>query len=605
MVRVIVIDDRDTVAELIADNLRDSLAVELCQRAPQKEDGFGGHLSGGYAELLREQSIDTVVYSPPQRSRNLMSPDLQNAELVFQECARASVRKFILLSSAMVYGASPHNEGLVPETHSLLGGNSNPVASGWRDLEALAASYFGPHSKSAAALTILRTAAVLVPGGKDYFSRLFSSRIAITLPGHDPTMQLLSPNDLARAVRCVIENSEGGIYNLAPKGVITLRAALRLVGARRVPVSRVFQRAVRLVMKHLGLANPIEQLDYIRYSWTISDERVRSEFSCSPQRSSPEALAEFFLEETGETLTNEQEMTLHRGFDDFGMDKHYIAAYGRTLFKFMHDYYWRVEVQDIQHVPRRGRAVLVGVHRGFMPWDAVMTLHYIVRQIGRYPRFLIHPSLIKFPFLFNFHTKLGGIVACQKNADYVLERDEMLAIYPEGIRGAFKLYRDAHHLSKFGRGDFVKMALRNRAPIVPFITLGNAEIFPILKKFDWGGWKRLTEWPAFPITPTFPFLPPVPLPSKWHTRFLEPIHLEDRYPPETADDQEMVRAISEEVRGLLAEALVGMLRRRKSIFYGSIFQSENGTEPQRVYSDKPGFKRKEFPNELVGSSRPR
>jgi len=213
--------------------------------------------------------------------------------------------------------------------------------------------------------------------------------------------------------------------------------------------------------------------------------------------------------------------------------------------------------------------------------------------------------LIKIPCLFNFHTKLGGIVACQKNADYVLERDEILAIYPEGIRGAFKLYRDAHRLSKFGRGDFVKMALRNRAPIVPFITLGNAEIFPIFKKFDWGWWKRFTEWPAFPITPTFPFLPPVPLPSKWHTMFLEPIHLEDRYPPETADDQEMVRAISDEVRGLLVEALAGMLRRRKSIFYGSIFQSENGTEPRGIPSDKPNFKTKEFPNELVGSSRPR
>ncbi len=67
----------------------------------------------------------------------------------------------------------------------------------------------------------------------------------------------------------------------------------------------------------------------------------------------------------------------------------------------------------------------------------------------------------------------------------------------------------------------------------------------------------------------------------------------------------MIRAISEEVRGLLAEALAGMLRRRKSIFYGSIFPSENETEPRGIHSDKPSFKRKEFPNELVGSSRPR
>src|SRR5258708_5156341 len=463
MARVIVIDERDSIARLLVERLRESPMVDFCDRAPSQGESIGEYLIGGYAKLLSERSLDTVVYYPRMRARRLMSPDLETAELVFQQCARVGIKKLVLLSSAMIYGASPHNEGLVSEMHSLPVGNCNPVASGWRDLEALAASYFGPHSKSAPVLTIVRTAAVLVPGGQDYFSRLFSNRIAITLPGHDPTIQLLSPNDLASAVRCAIENRGGGIYHVAPKGVITLRAALRLVGARRVPVSRVLQRVARLGMKHLGLASPIEQLDYIRYSWTISDDKVRREFSCSPRRSSPEALAEFFLQDSDETLTNEQEMMSHQEFDDFGMDKDYIAAYGSTLFKFMHDYYWRVEVQDIQRVPQRGPAVLVGVHRGFMPWDAVMTLHSIVRQIGRYPRFLIHPSLIKFPCLFNFHTKLGGMVACQKNADYVLERDEMLAIYPEGIRGAFKLYRDAHRLSKFGRGDFVKMALRHRA----------------------------------------------------------------------------------------------------------------------------------------------
>src|SRR5713226_4948739 len=158
MVRVIVIDDRDSVAELIVDLLRESSVVDLCQRAPRQAD-IGGHLNGGYAEVLREQNIDTVVYAPPQRSRNLLSPDLQNAELVFQECARASVRKVVLLSNAMVYGASPHNQGFLAETHPILSGG-NQVASGWHDLEGLAVSYFGEPSGRGTELTILRPAAV-------------------------------------------------------------------------------------------------------------------------------------------------------------------------------------------------------------------------------------------------------------------------------------------------------------------------------------------------------------------------------------------------------------------------------------------------------------
>jgi 1-acyl-sn-glycerol-3-phosphate acyltransferase len=579
MIRLMLIEDRDSVAELLVDRLNASGAVELCQRAPQLEDGFGGHLSGGYAGFIEEQAIDTVVYSPPFRRRLL---DLKDAESVFRQCAKANVKKFVLLSSAMVYGASPHNQGLMPETRAVSSGGRNQIAGDWNKLEAMAFACFGETSRTSARLIVLRLAAMPVPDGGDYFSQLFQRTIAVTLPGHDPTMQLLSREDLATAVSRAIEYDKGGVYNVAPNTTITLRAALKLAGVRRVPISRTIQRAARRVLNSTGLADPIEQLDFVRYSWTVSDQKIRSEFVFSPKHSSSEALTEFRAALNG-TPAN-RTIASHREFDDFGMDKNYIAAYGRTLFKFLHDYYWRVEVDGLEHVPRRGRAILVGLHRGFMPWDGVMALHLLVQKLGRYPRFLIHPGLIKFPFLFNYMTKLGGIIACQENAAYVLERDEMLGLFPEGIRGAFALYRDAYKLGKFGRDEYVKLALRHRAPIIPFVTVGSAEIFPILKKWDWSWWKRNTEWPAFPITPTFPFLPPVPLPAKWHSQFLEPIHIEQRYPPEAADDPSTVRAISMEVRNIMEEAIGKMLNRRKSIFYGSIFNGQNG---KRVSYEEP------------------
>ncbi len=104
-------------------------------------------------------------------------------------------------------------------------------------------------------------------------------------------------------------------------------------------------------------------------------------------------------------------------FDDFGMDPDYIRRYCRHLFKCLHDYYWRVEIDGIEDVPLKGRGVLVGMHRGFMPFDGVMTLFALVTKRNRIPRFLIHPSLTKFPFLADFMAKLGGIMACQENGD--------------------------------------------------------------------------------------------------------------------------------------------------------------------------------------------
>lgn len=593
MAKIIVIDDRDVVANLIVNNLRDSPTVELCVRAPQKEDGFGGHLSGDLVNLLKEHEIDTVIYSPPPGGRNQTSIDLEEAESVFQKCARSAIKKFVLLSSAVIYGANPHNQGLISEAHVISRSNKQPIARDWIDLEALAAAYLGALASSNTELNVLRPATVLVPGGKDYFSRLLLNAVAVTLPGHDPTVQLLSLSDLAVAVRSVVEKGRGEIYNVAPDRVITLRAALRLSEAKRLPISRVAQRVVRAGLSRLGLAHPIEQLEYIRYSWTISNRKIKCDLGWTPCHSSAETLSDFLRVETGHFKASEVRSL---EFDDYGMDQEYIAAFGRSLFKFLHDHYWRVEVKDFHHVPRTGRAVLVGVHRGFMPWDAVMALHLIVRDLGRYVRFLIHPGLLKFPFLFNFHTKLGGIIACQENAEYVLKSEEMVGIFPEGIRGAFCLYRDAYKLGKFGRDEYVKIALRHRAPIIPFVTVGSAETFPILKKVNWAWWKRHTEWPTFPITPTFPFLPPVPLPAKWHTKFLEPLHVEDRYPPEAADDPEVVKAIGHEVRSRMERAIGEMLRRRRSIFFGSIFEDQQPqSEPlgeRMSYEEKISFKEK-------------
>jgi len=52
------------------------------------------------------------------------------------------------------------------------------------------------------------------------------------------------------------------------------------------------------------------------------------------------------------------------------------------------------------------------------------------------------------------------------------------------------------------------------------------------------------------------------LPSKWHIQFLPPIHLEQ---------QSTVKAISQEVRDRMQQAVDEILRRRRSIFWGPVF----------------------------------
>src|SRR5258706_4212691 len=116
---------------------------------------------------------------------------------------RSTLFPYTTLFRSMVYGASPHNQGLIPETRPVLSDDRNQFARDWQRLEALAVSYFGQASRTSAQLTILRLAAMPAPGSDDYFSEFFEGGIAVTLPGHDPTMQFLSQRDLAAAVRRV------------------------------------------------------------------------------------------------------------------------------------------------------------------------------------------------------------------------------------------------------------------------------------------------------------------------------------------------------------------------------------------------------------------
>jgi hypothetical protein len=416
---------------------------------------------------------DAVVYRPPRQGGFPGRPDLADAAAFFAAFAQAYAGgntgerspRLVLVSSAAAVSPTHHHPGFAAESERPVGGN--PIARSWLELEALA----GRCRRGAQPeLIVLRPAAVAAADSEDELCRVLRGRAAMVPAGFDPTVQLLSPDDFAAAVECALRRGEGkpGIYHVAPAGAVPLRVALRLAGARRLP---------------LGVLGGGGRLDYLRHSSTVSGGKIESELGFAPRASSAAAVAAELGPRGGRNGNRaaaapapEPGVGAVGAFDPYGQDKAYIATYGRTLFRFLHDAYWRIEYEGLDNVPRQGRGVLTGVHRGFMPWDGVMALHLIARELGRHPRFLIHPCLVKFPFLANYMIKLGGIIACQENADWVLGNDELLGMFPEGIQGAFTMYRDAYRLGKFGRDEYVKMALRQSAPIVPFVTVGSAEI---------------------------------------------------------------------------------------------------------------------------------
>jgi 1-acyl-sn-glycerol-3-phosphate acyltransferase len=246
--------------------------------------------------------------------------------------------------------------------------------------------------------------------------------------------------------------------------------------------------------------------------------------------------------------------------DDFGFDPTYERRF-TPLFDRLYRRWFRVTLRGVEHVPAQGRAMIVANHGGALPWDGLMvrTALRLEHPSHRPARWLAEDFTYHMPFLGAFLTRVGAVRACPENAARLLRQDELLTVFPEGIQGVGKLYRQRYRLQRFGRGGYVKLALRTGSPIVPAGVVGAEEAYPLLLKSNRVA--RLMGLPFLPVTPLFPWLGPlglVPLPSRWVVVFGAPVDLSE-HGPEAAADALLVNRLNDEIRGrveaLVAEAL--------------------------------------------------
>ncbi len=255
--------------------------------------------------------------------------------------------------------------------------------------------------------------------------------------------------------------------------------------------------------------------------------------------------------------------------DEFGSDLRFAEALEPVL-EFLYAVWWRVEATGTENLPSVGPGLIVANHSGVLPYDALM-IQLAVRHehpARRVCRMLALDMFALLPVLAPILSKSGSVRANPENAERLLRQGELLGVFPEGVKGVGKYFRERYKLARFGRGGFVRIALHTGTPIIPCAVVGAEEIHPVIAKADWVG--RPVGLPYFPLTPTFPWLGPLgilPLPTKWSIDFGDPIDLAD-HGPEDADDPILVNRISEEVRSTIQRMVDGRVARRRSIWFG-------------------------------------
>lgn len=258
--------------------------------------------------------------------------------------------------------------------------------------------------------------------------------------------------------------------------------------------------------------------------------------------------------------------------DDLGFDSELTQNVLIPLLSPLYDKWFRVEVTGTEHIPAEGGALFVANHAGGL-WalDAAMEAIAINRHTaangpGRFLRMLGADLVFDTPGLGALARKAGATLACNPDAERLLSAGELVGVWPEGFKGIGKRFSQRYTLQRFGRGGFVHAALKTGAPIIPVSVVGSEEIHPVLGNAKTVA--RLFNLPYFPITPTFPLLGPlglIPLPSKWHIEFGEPIDTA-RHGSAAADDPVVLFDLTDQVRDTIQSTLYRLLVQRRSVW---------------------------------------
>jgi 1-acyl-sn-glycerol-3-phosphate acyltransferase len=242
------------------------------------------------------------------------------------------------------------------------------------------------------------------------------------------------------------------------------------------------------------------------------------------------------------------------GYDVFGLHPPTAAAMARWA-RLPFERYFRVTAHRPEHLPRSGPAILVANHSGVVPVDGAMLWLDVVRRTGRVLRPIADRFVPQLPFISTTFSRCGVVSGTRTNVRRLLDRGELIAIFPEGITGVVKPYRARYQLQAWRVGH-AELAIRHGAPIIPVAIIGAEESWPLLARLP----LRAFGIPYLPVPAS-----PLPLPVRFHLHYGEPIYLHRAHAPEAADDAEVVAqaaaAVRDAVEALLARGLAERGRR--------------------------------------------
>ncbi len=264
-------------------------------------------------------------------------------------------------------------------------------------------------------------------------------------------------------------------------------------------------------------------------------------------------------DEMKDRLTHFHFEDVGHGFDAFGLHPSAIHL-GVGLFAWIYESYFRVISKGAEKIPEFGSAILAANHSGNIPIDAMMLWNDVLRQTQppRVARGIADHFVPALPFIGTLFSRAGMVGGSSGNVRSLLDKGELLMIFPEGVPGIIKPWEDRYKLQTFRVGH-AQMAIQHSCPIIPIGIVGAEEQLPSL--FSSKRLGKIFGIEAVPIP-----LVPVPLPVRYRIYYGDPIPVHERYNPSQADNPTVLKEVAEEVKAAVNDLVQQGLSDRTGVF---------------------------------------
>jgi UDP-glucose 4-epimerase len=248
-------------------------------------------------KIFGEHHVDTIVHLafvvvPIHDRRKMYDINVNGTENLVRSAEQCGARKIVAASSTSVYGAYPENKEFFRESAPLRGNPGYQYSMEKIEMERLLRDF----EKGNKILTILRMCLIVGPNLENPLVKMKKWKRIPMIRGHDPPMQFVHEDDVARAFFEAVVEDHPGVYNVVPDGCIKWTELAEISGykLRKIPSFLAYPSVALLWKLHLA-SGPPSSLDYIRYRWTASNEKIKNEWKFVFRYSCREAV-ESFLE---------------------------------------------------------------------------------------------------------------------------------------------------------------------------------------------------------------------------------------------------------------------------------------------------------------------